>query len=271
MQRDIDLQSLRAGCFRKTLQPEVIENLAHPEANLRALHNVRRRSRVKIKNDRGRRPNVGGERERRMQFNRRQVRDPHQRGQIVGENEIDGAVVALAPDGRGLHPVRAMHGSVLFEEIFLVYSFRIALHGERPSGEMRHQHGRNADVEIHHLPLGETGGRIEDLVQIRELEFAALDFDDGGCGHGVLRATGRRIKMASSIDGPRKSGQWAAPNGAFYFSETAVSLKRSPGMQSEFSGGYRRETRQAASLRAGWPGIYISSISELWPPLPASS
>ncbi len=47
-------------------------------------------------------------------------------------------------------------------------------------GEMRHQHGRNADVEIHHLPLGETGGGIEDLLQIRELEFAALDFDDGG-------------------------------------------------------------------------------------------
>ena len=55
---------------------------------------------------------------------------------------------------------------------------------------MRHQHRRNADVEIHHLPLGKTGGGIEDLVQIRELEFAALDFDDGGCGHGLVRVAG---------------------------------------------------------------------------------
>jgi len=87
-----------------------------------------------------------------------------------------------------------MHGRVLFEEIFLVHPFRIALHGERPAGKMRHQHGRNSDVEIHHLPLGEIGGGIKDLVQIRELEFAALDLDDGRCGHGVP-TTSKRLPV----------------------------------------------------------------------------
>ena len=99
-----------------------------------------------------------------------------------------------------------MHGRVLFEEIFpiVAYAFRIALHGERPTGEMRHQHGRNADIEIHHLPLGETGGGIEDLVQIRELEFAALDFDDGGCGHGAATTSN-----GFSIVGAQPSAQAA--------------------------------------------------------------
>ena len=125
------------------------------------------------------------QRERWVQFNRGQVRDPHQRRQIVGQKVVDGAVVALAPDGRGLHPVGAMHGRVLLEEKFLVSRrLGIALHGERTSREVRHQHRRDADVVVHHLPFGETGGGIEDLVQIRELELAALHFDDGGSGHG---------------------------------------------------------------------------------------
>ncbi len=49
---------------------------------------------------------------------------------------------------------------------------------------MRHQIRRNADVVIDDLSLGEAGGGIEDLVKVRETELAALDFDDGGSGHG---------------------------------------------------------------------------------------
>src|SRR5260221_8718786 len=77
-----------------------------------------------------------------------------------------------------------MHGGVFFEEEFLLHAPGIALHGERPSGEMRHQIRRNADVVIDDLSLGEAGGGIEDLVKVRETELAALDFDDGGSGHG---------------------------------------------------------------------------------------
>src|SRR5258708_30672871 len=104
---------------------------------------------------------------------------------------MDGAMVALAPDGRGFDPVGPMHGRIFFEEIFLVDSFGIALHGERSSGEMRHQIGRNADVIIRHLSLGEPGSGIDDLVKIRELKLAALHFDDGGSGHGGLTMESR--------------------------------------------------------------------------------
>src|SRR6202521_2027331 len=118
-----------------------------------------------------------------MQLNRRQVRDPYERRKIVSEKIINGSFVPLAPYGRGLQPVGPMHGSILFEEIFMVHAFGITLHGERASGEMRHQHGGNADIIVHHLSLGEPRGGIEDLVKVRETKLTALHFDDGGSGH----------------------------------------------------------------------------------------
>src|SRR6266481_5910291 len=135
-----------------------------------------------------------------MQFNRRQVRDPHQGREIISEQKINGSFVTLAPYGCGLHPVRPMHGGVFFKEIFLIDSPGIALHGQWSSGEMWHQIGRNADVIIHHLPLGKPVGGIEDLVKVRETELAALHVDDGGSGHEWSSVVGRW-----SFAGPRSS------------------------------------------------------------------
>ena len=53
---------------------------------------------------------------RRMQFDAGQIRDPHQRRQIVRQNVIDVAMVAFAPDRRRLHPVRPMFGGILLEK-----------------------------------------------------------------------------------------------------------------------------------------------------------
>src|SRR5450755_1211751 len=96
---------------------------------------------------------------------------------------MDGATVALAPDRRRLYPVGTVHGRILLKKIFVVHTFRIALHGERPTRQMGQQHGRYANVEINHLSFCETGGGVEDLFKICELELAALHFDDGGSGH----------------------------------------------------------------------------------------
>src|SRR5437660_10060098 len=126
-----------------------------------------------------------------MQLDRRQIRNPYQRREIVSEKIVDSSFVTLAPHGRGFDPVRAVHRGVFFEEILLLHASGITLHGQRPSGEMRHQIGRDADVIIHHLPLGERGGGIEDLVKIRETKLAALYFDDGGSGHGSLAMESR--------------------------------------------------------------------------------
>src|ERR1700693_346707 len=132
-----------------------------------------------------------------------QIRDPHQRRKIVSEKIINGSLVPLAPYGRGLHPVGAVHGGVFFEEIFLFHAAGITLHGQWPSGEMRHQHGRDADVIIHHLPLGEPGSGIEDLVKVRETKLAALHFDDGRGGHKYSRWA--LVGSGWAFAGPRSS------------------------------------------------------------------
>src|ERR1700677_408448 len=54
---------------------------------------------------------------------------------------------------------------------------------------MRQECGRYADDEIDDLSFGESGGGIEDFLQICELELAAFDVDDGGGGgHGLVVA-----------------------------------------------------------------------------------
>ncbi len=185
IQRDVNLHAFRSGGFCEALQSEMVEDDAHPECDLRALHDVCGRSGIEVEDDHGRRFDIGGQCQRGMQFQRRQVCDPDERGQVVGQNEIDGAVIAVAPDGSRLHPLRAMHRRVFFKEILMVHTFGIPLHGQRMSREMRHQYRRNADVIVDHLTLGEAGGGIENLVQVGKIELTAFDFDDGGSGHGI--------------------------------------------------------------------------------------
>src|SRR6267142_5218468 len=156
----------------------MVEDRADPESYLRALHDGGRWSGIEIEDDHGWLLDVRRQRERRMQLQRRQICNPDQRGQIVGENVIHGALVALAPDGCGLHPIGTMLGRALLKKILVIHAFGIALHGQRTSGEMWQQDRCDADVVVDYLALGEAGGGIEDFVEVRELELAAFNFDD---------------------------------------------------------------------------------------------
>ncbi len=66
-----------------------------------------------------------------------------------------------------LHPLRPMSRTIFFVKKFRFDAIRIALHGQRPILQMRQQHGRDPDVIIDHLALGEADLRIKDLVEIR--------------------------------------------------------------------------------------------------------
>ena len=79
---------------------------------------------------------------------------------------MDGAAVAAAPNGGGLHPIGAVHGRVLFEKILLVHALGVTLHRQRTARQMGHEHGRDAGVVIHHLAFGEAGGWIEDFFEV---------------------------------------------------------------------------------------------------------
>ena len=58
--------------------------------------------------------------------------------------------------------------------------------------------GRDTDVVIHQLPFGEGAGRIEDFIQVGQLELAAVHFDDGGSRHVRFEATNRRLRVQNS-------------------------------------------------------------------------
>ena len=105
--------------------------------------------------------------------------------QIVGQNVIDVALVALAPDGRGLYPVRPVRGGILLKKVLAVHPVGIALQGQRPSRQMRNQDGRDAGVVVDDLSLGEAGRGIQDFVQIRQLQLPALNFNHRCSAHAA--------------------------------------------------------------------------------------
>ena len=131
-----------------------------------------------------------------MQLEGREVCHPDQRGQVIGQNVIHVALVAIAPDGRRLHPVGPVLRCVLLEEEFLVDAHGIPLHGERLVFQMGQQHGRNSRVIVDYLALGETGGGIQDFIQVGQLQVFAFDLDDRRVAHGCQHITG----MLSLVD-----------------------------------------------------------------------
>ena len=121
-----------------------------------------------------------------MQFQRRKIRQPYQR-RPDRPPERNGSVRRLRPlqIGRRLHPVGLVHGRVLLEKRFAVHAVGITLAGQRPPRQMRNNRRRDPDVVVDHLFLGESGGGIQHLLQVRQLEMLALNFD-GRIGHPAL-------------------------------------------------------------------------------------
>src|SRR5207302_11367604 len=100
------------------------------------------------------------------------------------------------------NPVRPVLGTLLFEKVVLVDAVRIALQREESFLQVRQQPGRDSRVVVDHLPLGEARGRVEDLIEVRELELAALDYDfDCGRAHALLPLPAR-AGFASSAGPP---------------------------------------------------------------------
>ena len=121
-----------------------------------------------------------------MNLERRKIRQPGERRQILDEKIVDMAAVVAAPDGRGLNPVGTMLGRILLLEIFVIDAVRVALHRDRASAQMRKQRRRNARVIVDYLALRESCGREKNLVEIGQSKTLAFDFDDRRLGHAWI-------------------------------------------------------------------------------------
>ena len=65
---------------------------------------------------------------------------------------------------------------------------------------MRQEHGRDADVVIDYLAFGETGLRVQDLVQVRDRELFSFDGELGFVGHGSQRSTSNVQRSTSNSE-----------------------------------------------------------------------
>src|SRR5437762_3940853 len=99
IQRYVDLQPLRSRGFWEALQAERIEYLFQPEADLAALHDIRRSPWIEIEGER--RGPVDGPRavQECVQLEIRKIRGPDQRRQIVHDTIVDRAAFRLGDPG----------------------------------------------------------------------------------------------------------------------------------------------------------------------------
>src|SRR4051812_25712720 len=86
-------------------------------------------------------------------------------------------VAAFAPNRRRLHPIGAVLRAGFLVKEHPGHAFRIALERQRAIFQVRQQDRSDAHVVIDHLPLGEAGCGIEDLVQIGDGQLLSLDVD----------------------------------------------------------------------------------------------
>ena len=150
-------------------------------------------------------------------------------GRSFGETEVDFArAAALASpaagpareDARDADPVGPVVGAVLLVEELVVDAVRVADPRQRPVTQVAEHGRRDARVVVDHVPLGEARRGIHDLVEVGELELAALDVyfharsipcpaREGQCPQG----DGRRRAAGGARAGGRGAAQAARDRG----------------------------------------------------------
>ena len=87
-----------------------------------------------------------------------------------------------------LHPFRPVLGAALLEEgrVEVLDAFGEAAQGHRPAAQVGDHRRRHLGVVVDHLALGEAGLRVEDLVEVGELQLTPLDLDLAVRGHRLL-------------------------------------------------------------------------------------
>jgi hypothetical protein len=119
---------------------------------------------------------VGGERERRVQLEVGEVREPDQAREVADRAEAD-LPAALARQDRRLDPVGPVRGAFLLEEMLALDAVGIAFQRQRAAREVGGEDRRDPGVVVDHLPLAEADLRIEDLVEVRQFQLPPLDLD----------------------------------------------------------------------------------------------
>ena len=176
VQRDVELQSLGAGRLGPSLQVDRGEHLADLQGHLAALGHGGRLAGIEIEDDERRRIGIRSPCHGCVQLERSEVGGPYDGGHRV-QHAVADRPTPVAGAERRRYPIGPMLGAALLEEALPVDAVGKAPQREPPVAEVRQQDGRDAGVVVDDLGLGEPDVGIEDLVQVRDAECAALDLD----------------------------------------------------------------------------------------------
>src|SRR5690606_29082409 len=153
---------------------------------------------------------------------------PGQRRDIVGERLVLAAVGVL--DRHPSHPVRRALLQLLREEA-LGWSIRCsdpvdpALAGDGAAAQMRQHDGRDLRVVGEDLALGRARVGIDDLLEIRDTQTAAVDLHDLPARCHVHTLAGRRKMLAATAGTDDTGGMRRIWKGAVTFDLVNVPVK----------------------------------------------
>jgi hypothetical protein len=171
VERDVHLDALRPRRLREALEAEPPERVTEDAGHLAALGEATARARVEVERHERRSLHVRDLRQRRVQLEVGQVREPDDRRQVVADAEVDELRAhrhSLAPD-----PIGSMGRTLLLVEVPALDTVGIALERQRAIAQMRQQDRRDARVVLDDLALGEPRLGVHHLVQVREGELSS--------------------------------------------------------------------------------------------------
>src|SRR5947207_2706304 len=111
-----------------------------------------------------------------MELERRELGKPDERRAVVAQAVVDLALVSPAPDRGRLDPVGSVARAALLVEEARLDAVRIALQRQRALLKVREDDVGQPGVVVDHLTLREPGRGPQHLVEVGELEPAAVDF-----------------------------------------------------------------------------------------------
>jgi len=112
-----------------------------------------------------------------IQVDAPEVDHPHHRRPILDHRKVDDAARAVF-DRAGLDPGRAWHGRALHEEERPRCAIRVPLHHHRAATDVRQQNVCHRGVVLQQIAFREAQLWPEDLAQIGEADFFAVDLQD---------------------------------------------------------------------------------------------
>ncbi len=161
--------------FGKHSRPKLPEEVAQAERDAAALDDGRRRARVEIEGEDGRHLDRSTPWTARGAARARRAARARPASACCRPGRSRSVAGPVGEHGRRLHPLGPVLGAALLEEVEALDAVGVALERGRAALQVRDHGVGDPGVVVDHLALGEPGLRVEDLVEVGQLQLAPAD------------------------------------------------------------------------------------------------